>query len=518
MNENENKKTNENELSPTVETSETPETLPQTHEEVSFPEEVEDAPQNPQTDEFAPTEEASEESSGTASVKEKKQESAERLSTPTPAESERHDATVLNSPASQQIPVPPPPATVYRWTYADQKKRDMDIGKKRRTAGLWIYALVMTGVFALSFGLLLGVLLMKGGELPTVQFGESMTDENGAILGSNDYADSMAIEKTKKSVVLIEVTTPTGGGSGTGIVLSADGYIATNHHVIEDGTVIRVKFYDGSYATATLRGSSEVDDLAVIKVDRSNLTPATFAHSSECFVGQTVYAIGNPSGAEMAWTTTRGCISYVDRELRIYKDDGTLEKKLKMIQTDAMVNPGNSGGPLVNTRGEVVGIVSMKLSDGYEGIGFAIPSDGASEILNAIIKDGHANSINSNVSYKRPVIGIVGVYMEGGCHYVFEEDRISEVTESYALENPENTISPKVSGIYVRSLTEGTDAAIKLEEGDIITAINGVEATNMNVLMNEINQYYAGDDVTVTYYRNGLYHEVVITLSAEKES
>ena len=412
---------------------------------------------------------------------------------------------------------PPPPAATYRWTYADQKAHDGAENKKRRSRGLLIYALVMTGVFALSFGLLLGTMLMKGGEFPTIQFSESVTNENGEIIPTTDYADAVNIEKAKQSVVLIEVTTPDGGGSGTGIILSEDGYIATNHHVIEDGTSIRVKFYDGSYATAYVRGSSAVDDLAVIKVDRTRLTPATFAHSSDCFVGQTVYAIGNPSGAEMAWTTTKGCISFVDRELKIYKDDGTLEKKLKMIQTDAMVNPGNSGGPLVNTKGEVVGIVSMKLADGYEGIGFAIPSDGASEILNAIIRDGNADNVNSNVSYERPVIGITGVYMEGGRHYVFEEDKIAEVTESYAEENPDMVISPAVSGIYVSALTEGMDAAGKLMVGDIITAINGVEATNMNVLMNEINEHYVGDDVVVTYYRNTIYTDVTITLCAATE-
>ncbi len=411
----------------------------------------------------------------------------------------------------------PPPVTTYRWTYAEQRSHDRMADKKRRSNGLLIYALVMTGVFALSFGLLLGTMLMKGGDFPTIQFAEPVTDENGEIISAGDYDDAVHIERTKHSVVLIEVVTPDGGGSGTGIILSEDGYIATNHHVIEDSTAIRVKFYDGTYASATLRGSSAIDDLAVIKVERSGLAPATFAKSADCFVGQTVYAIGNPSGAEMAWTTTKGSISYVDRELKIYKDDGTLEKKLKMIQTDAMVNPGNSGGPLVNVRGQVVGIVSMKLADGYEGIGFAIPSDGAAEILNAIIKDGNADNVNSNVSSGRPVIGITGVYLEAGKHYVFEEKRVVEVSDSYAEENPDEVVSPAVSGMYVRTLTEGTDAAIKLAEGDIITAINGVEVTNKNMFMNEVNKHYAGDDVTVTYYRNGLYSEITITLSVAKD-
>ena len=116
----------------------------------------------------------------------------------------------------------------------------------------------------------------------------------------------------------------TGSSSGSGFILSEDGYVVTNYHVVELDGDIRVKFYDGSYVRATLRGYSEVDDLAVIKVDKSGLVPAVFAKSSECFVGQTVYAIGNPSGPDMAWTTTRGCISYVDRELKIYNDDGSL--------------------------------------------------------------------------------------------------------------------------------------------------------------------------------------------------
>ena len=416
-------------------------------------------------------------------------------------------------PAGQ--PQTPPPPQAYRWTYADQQNHDRKNNQRKRSKGLLLYVMIMTGIFAVSFGLLLGVMVMKGGKLPTVQFVESETDENGNLVQSTDRDHALAIEQAKQSVVLIEASSASEAGSGTGIILSSDGYIATNHHVIEGATTIRVKFYDGTYARASVRGSSSADDLAVIKVDRSGLTAATFAPSSECFVGQTVYAIGNPSGYDMAWTTTKGCISYVDRELKIYKDDGTLEKKLKMLQTDAMVNPGNSGGPLVNTKGQVVGIVSMKLADGYEGIGFAIPSDGAAEILNAIIKDGHANNVNSNISYERPVIGITGIYLEGGKHYVFQDDRVSEASDSYAAEHPDEVISPPVSGIYVSAVTEGMDASTKLQVGDIITAVNGVEADSMNSLMNEINDHYAGDEVLLTYYRNGLYTDVTIILGAQ---
>lgn len=438
-----------------------------------------------------------------------------------PVQENNDEAFAPSQPTSEMQPPPPspyvetPPTVVYRWTYAEQKQYDERRKHKQHLSGLGVYALVMTVVFALSFGLLVGVMLMKGEEFEGIQFSEPVTNEEGDIVSTTDKMDAAAIEKAKHSVVLIEVSNSSAAGSGTGIILSEDGYIATNYHVVELDGDIRVKFYDGSYAKATIRGYSEVDDLAVIKVDKSGLVPAVFAKSSECFVGQTVYAIGNPSGPDMAWTTTRGCISYVDRELKIYKDDGTLEKKLKMLQTDAMVNPGNSGGPLVNTNGEVVGIVSMKMADGYEGLGFAIPSEGAAEILNAIIKDGHAGNINSSVSSGRPLIGITGVYVEADCHYVFDGDRIMEVDETYAEKFPEEVVSPKVSGIYVKSVSEGTDASIKLLVGDIITAVNGVEAKNMTVLSNEINQHYPGDEISLTYYRNGLFTDITVILTSQ---
>lgn len=416
------------------------------------------------------------------------------------------------TPAVADVPRHQPASQpVYRWTYAEQKNHDAALTPKNNYKGWLVYAVIMTAVFALSFGLLLGVLFMKGSELPTIQLNEGVTDEGDVA----DRESIAPVEFAKNSVVVIEVTKSSSTGSGTGIILSSNGYIATNHHVIEGGGSIRVKFYDGTYAEAVIKGSSEVDDLAVLKVERTGLLPATFANSSQCYVGETVYAIGNPGGPDFAWTTTKGIVSYVNREVKIYDDDGVLKKKLKLLQTDAMVNPGNSGGPLVNSKGEVVGVVTMKLADGYEGIGFAIPSNGAVEILNAIIRDGNADSVNSNISYDRPVIGIVGVFVEGGKHYIMDDDRIREVTEEEASKSA-NGLSPDVSGIYISGVTKGTDAADKLEIGDIITAVNGVKATSMAALMNEINDHYAGDAVQVTYYRNGKSTDVTITLSAAK--
>ena len=190
-----------------------------------------------------------------------------------------------------------------------------------------------------------------------------------------------------------------------------------------------------------------------------------------------------------------------------------------MSLTDANVNPGNSGGPLINTAGEVVGVVSMKLSDGFEGIGFAIPSDGAVEILNAIVKYGNADSINSSLSHKRPMLGITGIYLLNNVYYLptetgvqmVEEDELDQYDRSELIRTP-------VSGIYVMGFADGMDAATKMQIGDIITAAQGETIESMEHLIGIINEYYAGDTVTLTVYRGGRYIPVNIVLSAQSGS
>ena len=403
-----------------------------------------------------------------------------------------------------------PPKTAYRWSYADETSHSA----KTRGKGIVVYAAIMAGIFLLSFGLLLAVLLLddSAGYHGLLRPGISETEqEDEAVVG---------VEQAKHSVVVIEVITENGGGTGTGIIMTSDGYIATNHHVIEGATRIKVTFYDGSVMEAELVGSSEMDDLAVIKVSAMGLPAATFAYSENCYVGQTVYAIGTPAGPDFGWTTTKGIISYKNREVKIYNDDdGTLEKKLRLLQTDAMVNPGNSGGPLVNTKGEVVGVVSMKLANGYEGIGFAIPSDGAVEILEAIIEFGNADNINSSLHHKRPMLGITGVYVDAGEYYLPNETGVKRLTEEeLAQYDRDQLLHPEVSGVYVMGFADGMDAATKMEAGDIVTAAQGEEITSMNVLSAIINEYYAGDTVTLTVYRDGRYIPVDIVLSPQPDT
>ena len=181
-------------------------------------------------------------------------------------------------------------------------------------------------------------------------------------------ADPNLIDDCMNSVVVISATTRTSSSTGTGIVISENGYIVTNYHVIEGASSIKAYFYSeqSTPVTATLVGHSEIDDIAVLKVAKTGLRAATFAKSVNCRVGERVYAIGTPEGADFGWSVTQGIISSKDREIKIYDDEGILEKKMRVIQTDASVNPGNSGGPLINTNGHVVGIITLKLSDSAE--------------------------------------------------------------------------------------------------------------------------------------------------------
>ena len=403
-----------------------------------------------------------------------------------------------------------PPKTLYRWTYADEASRST----KRKEKGIMIYAAIMTGVFLLSFLLLLTVLLLDD---PSSAGGTVIRP--GIVDTEEEDEAVVAVEQAKQSVVVIEVKTATGGGTGTGIIMTSDGYIATNHHVIEDATKIKVTFYDGRVMEAKLIGSSEMDDLAVIKVQASGLSAATFAHSEDCYVGQTVYAIGTPARADFGWTTTKGIISYKNREVKIYDEtDGSMQKKLRLLQTDAMVNPGNSGGPLVNTKGEVVGVVSMKLANGYEGIGFAIPSDGAVEILEAIIQHGNADNINSSLHHKRPMLGVTGVYLDEGRYYLPNATGVEWIPEeNLGWYDRSDLIYAPVSGVYVMGFADGMDAAAKMMVGDFITACQGEEVESINGLSDIVNDYYAGDTVTLTVYRNGVYIPVDIVLSAQPD-
>ena len=285
------------------------------------------------------------------------------------------------------------------------------------------------------------------------------------------------------SVVSISSMTSSGTSSGTGIIMSQDGYVITNHHVITGALVISVLTNDNQEFEAALVGSDEMSDLAVLKIDARGLQAAEFGDSSKLRVGDSVVAIGDPLGVQLRGTMTNGIISAINRDLTVG------DRTMTLIQTNAALNNGNSGGPLINCYGQVTGINTVKMSSYYtatasvEGLGFAIPISVAKPIIDELIENGYVAG--------RPAIGISG-------------DSLPSYYRTY-YRLPD--------GVYVTSVNEGSDAKAKgIREGDIVTAINGERISSIDELNTVKNQYAAGDEVTLTVYRSGTYYEVTVTL------
>ena len=321
-------------------------------------------------------------------------------------------------------------------------------------------------------------------ELPVLEIDASPA---GVPNVASDAADALSLQEIYRrclpSVVSILTVTPSGKASGTGIIMSEDGYIITNHHVVENAQAVSVLTSDDQEYPANLIGSDETSDLAVLKIDASGLQAASFGDSSVLQVGDMVAAIGDPLGTTLRGTMTDGIISAINRDLTVS------DRTMTLIQTNAALNNGNSGGPLINCYGQVIGINTMKMSNYYasaasvEGIGFAIPIDTAKPIIDELIEKGYVSG--------RPAIGIDGETLPATYRIYY---RLPE-------------------GIYITRVYQSSDAAAKgLTEGDIITAINGVSVTTMEGLNRVKNQFSAGDSVTLTVYRGGVSYDVEIVL------
>ncbi len=328
--------------------------------------------------------------------------------------------------------------------------------------------------------------------------------DSDSLLDLSDYSNtSVAVaEKVLPSVVGITVTyqisslfggSSTGEATGSGIIISEDGYIVTNNHVISSESTssfyaiseakgIKVNLYnDAESYEATVVGTDAYTDLAVLKIEKTGLTAAVIGNSDTAKVGEFVMAVGNPLG--MDYSVTSGIISALNRE--ITADDGTV---YTAIQTDAAINSGNSGGALVNAKGELIGINTMKfLGNGIEGIGFAIPVSSATEIINQLIEFQ---------TVKRPYIGISASAVD------------SNTAKRYNL--PE--------GIYIESVDEGSSAEkAGLQVSDIITKIEGQNVKSVNELNKIKFTYNIGDTVKLTVYRNGEEIEVPVVLSEQPD-
>ncbi len=393
--------------------------------------------------------------------------------------------------------------------------------RPKQRSGALTFAIVMSVCFGITLLILIASLVGGGSDafLPGLSGGSSVTDGNDTpneniAQGNGETLTLQQISSRGKSVVVaISVQTAMGSGSGTGIIMTSDGYIATNFHVIDDAQEITVHLYHGREYSAEVIGSSEIDDLAVLKIDAQGLTAATFGNSAAALEGDRVVVIGHPAGLEFGWTSTYGFISAINRDVKIRDYDGTLIKKMTLLQTDANVNSGNSGGPMFNDRGEVIGIITMKLAGDYEGMGFAIPSNGALSLLEALMKTGTTDGVQSEVSSARPVLGVTGVSVEKDQYYVMGEDRIYLLTEEEAAET-EGSFRASETGVLITAVTESSDAHEKVKSGDIIVALNGKTMTTMSRMREYLYDCSIGDEVEIEYIRDGVREKTSVRLMA----
>ncbi|MBQ3870581.1 MAG: trypsin-like peptidase domain-containing protein [Clostridia bacterium] len=295
----------------------------------------------------------------------------------------------------------------------------------------------------------------------------------------NKYAMTDVAAMTVDSVVEIRTEQIVAGsflqqyvakGAGSGVIVTKDGYIVTNNHVIDGATSITVVLRNGKIYEAVLIGKDSVTDIAIVKIDETGLTPATFGSSEKLTVAESVIAIGNPLGS-LGGSVTNGIISALARTVTIEDQEMTL------MQTTAAINPGNSGGGLFNMSGECIGIVNAKSSgEDIEGIGFAIPSDTAVPIIEDLIKYGYVRG--------RVMLGVT----------------MLEVNDSYTARR----YGLSEFGVYIASVGSGSDAEkAGIKEKDKIVSINGKEISAYSEVKKTIQKFHAGEEAEIVVKRNG---------------
>ena len=343
------------------------------------------------------------------------------------------------------------------------------------------------------------------GERPQVE--TVVNNNNGQPMTAEQlYAANLAscVGITVNTTVNIFGQTTTSAASGSGFVLTQDGYIVTNYHVIEDAVedssvTIEVSFASGDKYTAKLVGGEQDNDVAIIKIDATGLQPVTLGDSDQLVVGETVYAIGNPLG-ELTYSLTDGIVSALDRLITTSSTDSngnTVSTTLNVLQTNCAINPGNSGGPLFDSYGNVVGIVSAKYTQSQsgvsaEGLGFALPINDVKEILSDLIEHGYVTG--------KPYMGV-------------QVQDVSAEAQSYGIS----------AGAVVKYVAEGSCAQkAGLQVNDIITAIDDTAVDSSTALTAALStNYKAGDTATLTIIRDQQEQKISITFdekNAETES
>lgn len=379
--------------------------------------------------------------------------------------------------------------------------------KEKKPHGKWVKALCLCLVCALLGGLC-GAGIMAGSMNSRIAAVEQRLEEQAKetlSIGSQTSSTPAPVSTTTaaKPIAAIydqacnevvgittEVTytnffgqTSSSAVSGSGFIVSPDGYILTNYHVIEyaykGNYAITVMLHDGTRYEASIVGVEDCNDIAVLKIDASGLDPVTFGDSDKLSVGDDVYAVGNPLG-ELEFSMTTGHVSALDR--LITTEDGS--EAINMFQIDAAVNSGNSGGPVYNANGEVVGIVTAKYSDtGVEGLGFAIPINDAAKIANDLITKGYVTG--------KAYMGVS-----------IDERYNSMYSQYYNMP----------IGAFVKSVESGSCAeSAGIQAGDIITRLGDAEITGYSDLKQAIKQYSAGDSAELELYRAGESRTLTVT-------
>ena len=437
---------------------------------------------------------------------------------------------------------------IYRWNineeknYKGRKNTKTKNKNKTRNLGIKIFAAVMSVMFLLSAAYTVFLFTDRlylqeennndiknnsGGNsvnTPVISNQDAVDETNNKANNNKEIEDTVitipdasgskiltteeAIAKVNPSVVCIQTETEMvyrgfygrnnssyiQEGVGTGFIVSDDGYIATNYHVVSGADKITVTLYSGEEYQADFIGGDEVADLAIIKINAKNLPVAELGDSDALVQGQDVVAIGTPAGIEFAWSATKGIVSSISRDV-----DVNGQKRMTVIQIDASINPGNSGGPLINMKGQVIGINSMKLaSTDYEGMGFAIPINTAIPVFNDIIANpGHINT--SPDSVYPDDLSEVSFGLRGGT-----------VTEE------ESMMKGIPQGWKIGEITEGGPCENSgLQLSDIIIALDGVTVMTTEDLYELKLNYKPGDKVTVTIYRNGDTYDFDIILAGK---
>lgn len=370
--------------------------------------------------------------------------------------------------------------------------REKNIDTKKEKNDLFFKIIALVSAFSLGFIIMFGISITSRGN----SIVRKVTSENVKTTTVEETSDlKTAINNVYESTVYIQVSNNKGTStSGSGFVYKSDdnyGYILTNYHVIEGGNKFVITYTDSSEIEASYVNGDEYYDVAVLRVPVSSIKKvAELGDSSALELGDTVFTVGAPLGKDYMGTITKGIVSGINRMVSVQLTSGTY--LMEVIQTDASINSGNSGGPICNIKGQVIGITSSKLiGSGVEGMGFAIPINSVNSII---------ESIESGTTISRPYLGV----------------QLVDINNTFALQYYYGISIPSdVSFGAVLSYVENDKPASKagLQVGDIVVEMDGNKIDNVSHFKYELYKHNIGDKISIKYYRNGNLNNVTIDLT-----